>query len=199
MELAPAVFVDRDGTLNEMVYDVTHGLLDSPRRPEQVVGMPFAKEFLCGLHQLGFKIVVVTNQPGISKGTLTLGELDSINQKLAEILSPGRWDLLAFCPHHPDFSGTCDCRKPKAGMLLKAAAEKHIDLARSWMIGDGLTDIQAGAMAGCRTILLTKLKLDVVEKFFELKDSTPDFIASTLKEALAHIDGNSRELVSKGT
>lgn len=186
-----AVFIDRDGTLNEMVYDETHGLLDSPRRPEQVRLAKGAAEFLRGLKSAGFLTVVVTNQPGIAKGTMTLGELYAVNRKIARLLDGkhAEWDDLCFCPHHPKgmkraFAKKCGCRKPKPGMLIQAAKVHGVDLRNSWMVGDGLNDIQAGHAAGCRTILVTKLKLDQVEHFFALKDAKPTAIAVDLKKAL---------------
>ena len=108
-----AAFVDRDGTINEMVYDETHGTMDSPRRPEQVALAKNAAAFLHGLRELGYLIVIVTNQPGIAKGTLTEPELNAVNHRIADLLLPARWDELRFCPHHPDFGSVCDCRKPK--------------------------------------------------------------------------------------
>ncbi len=184
-----AAFVDRDGTLNEMVYDPTHGTMDSPRRPEQVVLMKNAAAFLKGLRELGFLIVVVTNQPGVSKGALTLPELDAVNQRLADLLEPAGWDDLRFCPHHPEFGSTCDCRKPLPGMLTKAAAELGIDLSQSWMIGDGQVDVAAGKAAGCKTILVSKLKISQVEKFFDTNGTEPDAIAPHLMAALDIIAG----------
>lgn len=184
-----AAFVDRDGTLNEMVYDPTHGLMDSPRRPEQVVAMKNAAAFLAGLRELGYLIVVVTNQPGVSKGTLTLPELEAVNRRLADLLAPAGWDDLRFCPHHPDFGSTCDCRKPRPGMLTRAAADHGIDLAQSWMIGDGQVDVAAGRAAGCRTLLVSKLKISQVEKFFDTNGAEPDAIAPNLMAALDIIAG----------
>ena len=184
-----AAFVDRDGTLNEMVYDPVHGLLDSPRRPEQVTLVKNAAEFLSGLRKLGYFIVIVTNQPGISKGTLTLPELDSVNQRIADLLEPAGWDDIRFCPHHPDFGSRCDCRKPLPGMLTSAAKDHRIDLSQSWMIGDGLIDIQAGKAAGCSTLLVTKLKISVVERFFDTNGAEPDFVAPDLMFALDVIAG----------
>ena len=192
-----AVFIDRDGTLNGMVYDETHGLLDSPRRPEQVRLVKGAADFLRGLKKAGFMTVVVTNQPGIAKGTLTLEELYAVNRKVARLLEAGRaeWDDLCFCPHHPKgvkraFAKKCNCRKPKPGMLLQAARDHGINLRKSWMVGDGLNDVQAGRAAGCRTILVTKLKLDQVEQFFALKGARPTAVAASLKEALRIIKGS---------
>lgn len=186
---SPAVFLDRDGVLNEMVYDAAHGLLDSPRRAEQVVVMRDATAFLQGLRELGYKVIVVTNQPGIAKGTLSIEELNAVHQRLGDALYPGGWDALEYCPHHPEFGDVCECRKPGAGMLRKAAREHGIDLSRSWMVGDGLVDVQAGRAAGCRTVLVTKLKVNVVERFFDLEGAEPDFVARDLSQALKCIRG----------
>ncbi|MDD2237013.1 MAG: HAD family hydrolase [Kiritimatiellae bacterium] len=193
----PAVFLDRDGTLNQMVYDETHGIMDSPRRPEQLRLLPGAAELIRRLRTLHFEIIVVTNQPGIAKGTLTEEELDAVNARLAELLreEDAAWDALEFCPHHPsegtraDLVGPCDCRKPKPGMMLKAARERGLSLRESWMIGDGLVDIQAGQAAGCRTILLTKLKIEQIERFIRL-DAIPDHIAPSLSNAADHISNH---------
>jgi len=188
-----AAFIDRDGTLNEMVYDAVHGIMDSPRRPEQVSLMKGAGEFLRRLRDEGYFIVVVTNQPGIAKGTMTMSELDAVNRRLAELLEKdgGRWDDLRYCPHHPDpgpagnpaFKADCDCRKPKPGMLFDAVKAHDLDTGASWMVGDGLVDIQAGKAAGCRTVLVAKLKISQVEQFFDIEGVEPDAIAGNLKEA----------------
>ena len=188
-----AAFIDRDGTLNEMVYDAAHGIMDSPRRPEQVALMKGAGEFLRQLREDGYFIVVVTNQPGIAKGTMTMSELDAVNRRLEELLAKdgGRWDDLRFCPHHPDpgptgnsaFKADCACRKPKPGMLLDAIRAHEIDPSASWMVGDGLVDIQAGKAAGCRTVLVAKLNISQVEQFFDIDGVEPDAIAGNLKEA----------------
>lgn len=195
-----AVFIDRDGTLNEMVYDETHGLLDSPRRPEQVRLVKGAASFLRGVGKLGFATVVVTNQPGVAKGTMTLDDVYAVNRRVARLLAAehAEWDDIRFCPHHPKgkrrgFAKSCSCRKPKPGMLTDAAGDLGLSLKGSWMIGDGLSDMQAGRAAGCRTILVTKLKLDQVERFFELKHARPHFVARDLAGALK-ILGRKRSL-----
>ena len=180
-----AVFIDRDGTLNDMVYDETHGTFDSPRRAEQVRLRPGAAEFVRGVRAAGYLAVVVTNQPGLAKGTLTQADLDAVHGRLAELLAAGggSWDALYVCPHHPGVSA-CDCRKPKPGMLRQAAGELGIDPARSWMVGDGLVDIGAGRAAGCRTILVANLKIEQIERFLAFEHGEPDCVARTLADAL---------------
>ena len=187
-----AVFIDRDGTLNEMVYDKTHGILDSPHNPDEVRLIPKAADFLKTIKKCGYLAVIVTNQPGIAKGTLTMQTLQAINARLAALLAAegGAWDHLLFCPHFPVPSPVknehvveCECRKPKPGLMLSAAGKFNIDLPASWMVGDGLNDVQAGKAAGCRCILVAKLKIEQVERFFTLNNCQPDAIARDLKQA----------------
>jgi len=191
-----ALFLDRDGTLNEMVYDEDHGVLDSPRRPEQVRLMPGAAAFIHAGRALGYAIVIVTNQPGIAKGTMSLAQLDAVNLQLAKLLRAegAAWDALYFCPHHPQggpvpnpYVMPCDCRKPKPGMLLRAAREREIDLARSWMIGDGLNDIQAGRAAGCKTMLVANVKIEHIQALASKEQAYPDAYCANLFEAADYL------------
>ena len=199
MNARRAIFMDRDGTINEMVYDETHGLLDSPRRPEQVTLVPGAAAFIRQAHAAGCLVVVVSNQPGVAKGTLTMPELDAVNQRLAELLAleGARWDAIRCCPHHPSgrpgstssLVRRCDCRKPQPGLLVQAAAELDIDLPQSWMIGDGLVDIQAGRRAGCRTLLLANLKIAEIERFHRMDDAMPNAVCRNYAEAATQLWG----------
>lgn len=152
-----AVFLDRDGTINEYV-----GFL---RNIGDFRLLPGVAEGIRSIHDKGYLVIVVTNQPVIARGEVTLEELEEIHKKMETLLGlEGAFiDGLYFCPHHPDkgFPGerpeykiACDCRKPKPGMLLRAAEDFNIDLAASWMVGDGRRDIEAGKNAGCRTALI---------------------------------------------
>lgn len=197
--MKPAIFIDRDGVLNEMVYDETHGLLDSPRRPSQVRMIAGAGRFLARARKAGYLTVVVTNQPGIAKGTLTIEELDEVNTTLARLLEAegASWDDLYYSPFHPnpgpggrpEYARKTDCRKPGPGMLLAAAQKHGIDLATSWMIGDGTVDVQAGRSAGCRTILITSLKINQIEQFIDMKGAIPDAVVKNLDKAWEVIAG----------
>ncbi len=189
-----AVFIDRDGTLNRMVYDETHGLMDSPRRPEQVELIPGAGRFLKAVRDMGYLAIVVSNQPGLTKGTMTEDELLAVNERLADLLREegGAWDDIYYAAYHPGggpgarpaYEERGDWRKPAPGMLT-AAADKHgIDLASSWMIGDGLVDVQAGRAAGCRTILLGNVKMEQVQRFVNTEGAEPDHVARDLEKAL---------------
>lgn len=114
----------------------------------------------------GYLAIVVTNQPVIARGEVTFQELEEIHNKMETLLGKeGAYlDAIYYCPHHPhkgyegerpELKIECDCRKPKPGMLLKAAEDYNIDLSQSWMIGDGENDVKAGINAGCKTVLLS--------------------------------------------
>lgn len=195
----PAVFLDRDGTLNEMVYDPDHGVMDSPFVPEQLMLRRQAATFVGALNELGYLCLVVTNQPGLAKGTLTLERLARIHDKLSADLrrNGAALDGIYFCPHHPDagpsarrgLAVACACRKPAPGLILEAAADHRVDLRRSFMVGDGLVDVEAGRRAGVSTILVTKAQAALLEKIDERPDARPDHWAADLHGALAIIAG----------
>ena len=152
-----AIFLDRDGTINKYV-----GFL---RNIDDFKLLPTVSEAIKQINRSGYLAIVVTNQPVIARGEVTFAELDEIHNKMETLLgAEGAYlDGIYFCPHHPDsgFEGEikelkfdCDCRKPKPGMLLQAAKDFNIDLARSYMIGDGEHDRGAGEAAGCKTKII---------------------------------------------
>ena len=152
-----AVFLDRDGTINRYV-----GFL---RRIEEFELLPGVSEAIRRINELGYLAIVVTNQPVIARGEVTPAQLDLIHKKMQTLLGrEGAYlDGIYYCPHHPHkgYSGEvtelkidCDCRKPKPGMLLRAARDFHINLSESWMVGDSESDIKAGQAAGCRTAII---------------------------------------------
>ena len=152
-----AIFIDRDGTINKYV-----GFL---RNIEDFELLPGTEEAIRKINESGFLAIVVTNQPVIARGEVTYDQLQEIHNKMETLLgNKGAYiDAIYFCPHHPDrgFEGEipelkydCDCRKPKPGMILKASVDYNIDLAQSWMIGDGENDIKCGKAAGCKTALI---------------------------------------------
>lgn len=130
-----AVFLDRDGT----IIEEAHYLAD----PEKVVLVPGAVEALRTLRASGWLIVVVTNQSGIARGLYSEEDFRAVQQRLEQLLEEGgvRLDAALYCPHHPDFSGPCDCRKPGLGMYRQAAAALGIDLAASVYAGDRVKDV----------------------------------------------------------
>ena len=153
-----AIFLDRDGTINKYV-----GFLRNIDDFELIDGVA---EAIRKINESGYLAIVVTNQPVIARGEVSFEELEEIHNKMETLLGKERayLDAIYYCPHHPhkgyegerpELKIDCDCRKPKPGMLLKAAADFNIDLSRSWMVGDGENDIQAGINAGCKTVLLS--------------------------------------------
>ena len=148
----PAVFLDRDGTLNlEKNYLY---------RAEDFEFIPGAVEAVSMLNHAGFLVVVLTNQSGIARGFYSEADLQRLHRHVDTLLAAGgaRVDAWYYCPHHPEgqepYRHVCDCRKPLPGMLFQAAAEHGINLKESVMIGDKLADIQAALAAGCRPILV---------------------------------------------
>lgn len=159
-----AVFIDRDGTINKYV-----GFL---RNIDDFELLPNVAKAIKAINQSEYLAIVITNQPVIARGEVTVPELDEIHDKMETLLGEeGAFlDGLYYCPHHPDkgFAGEvpelkidCDCRKPKPGLLFKAAKDFNIDLSQSWMIGDGLIDVECGINGGCRTAYIGEKDIDV--------------------------------------
>lgn len=146
--LRRAVFLDRDGTLNVEV-NYLHRVAD-------LALIPGAAQAIQLLNEAAYLAIVVTNQAGIARGYFDEQAVRVLHEHLtSELASAGaRVDGLYLCPHHPDFTGPCACRKPQPGMLRQAAVEHSIDLNQSWLIGDTLSDIAAGHAVGCRTVLV---------------------------------------------
>ena len=149
----PAVFLDRDGTVNVEVHYLS--------QPDQLVLLPTVAETIFLLNSRGLAVVIITNQAGVGRGYFPEHRLDEIHRRLRSMLAEfhAHVDGIYFCPHHPtaglgDYRIACDCRKPMPGMLLRAATDLNLDLRRSLMIGDRASDLQAGASAGCRTALV---------------------------------------------
>jgi D-glycero-D-manno-heptose 1,7-bisphosphate phosphatase len=156
-----AVFLDRDGVLNELVADPSTGAPESPLTVEQVRLVPGAGAAAAALARAGYLLVCVSNQPAAAKGRVSVSQLLAVHDRVSALLAQEGVVLAAsrLCLHHeqgvvPGLSGPCGCRKPAPGMLLDAAASLGLDLSASWMVGDTDADIQAGRAAGCRTLLI---------------------------------------------
>lgn len=158
------VFLDRDGTLNKYV-----GFL---RHIDQLELLPGAAEAVRKINESGYLAIIVTNQPVIARGEVTVPELREIHNKLETLLGQeGAYvDGIYYCPHHPhkgyegeipELKIDCQCRKPKPGLLYQAAKDFHIDLTASYMVGDGDNDVQCGINAGCTPVLLTDGEAEV--------------------------------------
>ncbi len=179
-----AIFLDRDDTLIE-----DPGYISNPEQVKILDGVPGA---LIQLKALGYKLIVVSNQSGVARGIITEKKLEEIHDRLKQLLAEKNayLDKIYYCPYHPDgivpkYKKESNCRKPNPGMLLRAYAEMKIDLAQSWCIGNSDRDIEAGAKAGCRTILIDT-PYRTKEKDLRKTQSavTPDYKAVNIKEAV---------------
>jgi len=170
-----AVFLDRDGVINAAI--VRNGKPYPPDSIEELKILPGVDLALKRLHSAGFLLIVVTNQPDVSKGKQKIEVVEEMNQLLQTKLE---LDDIMVCYH--DDIDNCDCRKPKPGMLLQAAVKYNIDLAGSWMVGDRWKDVLAGKRAGCRTLFIDR-------GYTETQDVAADFNVSSLLEAAEIILG----------
>ncbi len=150
-----AVFLDRDDTLIRCRGVAPDGDLGDPALVELLPGVGQGIDLL---HEAGFALVVVSNQGGVARGKYTLDDVGRVNERVNELVA-GRIEAFYVCPWHPQgvvapFAREHPWRKPQPGMLLQAALDRGLDLARSWLVGDASRDIEAGLAAGCRTVLV---------------------------------------------
>lgn len=177
-----AIFLDRDGTINKYV-----GFLRNIDDFELIDGVA---EAIRKINESGYLAIVVTNQPVIARGEVSFEGLEEIHNKMETLLGKeGAYlDAIYYCPHHPrkgyegerpELKIDCDCRKPKPGMLLKAAADFNIDLSQSWIVGDGENDVKAGLNAGCKTALIGQSKDNIGQLVSE--ESLLEFVKNELQ------------------
>ena len=178
-----AIFIDRDGTLNEDI-----GYVSSP---DQLTLYPWAAEAVRLINKAELKAIVITNQSGIARGIYTEETLNAIHQKMIEELAMqgAKLDGVYYCPHHPKIGDAryrieCDCRKPKTGMLDRAAREQDIDLSRSFVIGDKASDINLALNAGARAALVMTGYGRDTQAHPDLFPCEPTFVAETLLDAV---------------
>jgi D-glycero-D-manno-heptose 1,7-bisphosphate phosphatase len=188
--LTQAVFLDRDGIINAMVYQPEFGLIDSPANPDEFVLLPGVGEAVKQINQMGFLAIVISNQPGVAKGKFTLDLLEATKQKMYQELAAydAHLDAVYYCLHHPDaavpaYRVKCDCRKPRPGLLLQASEEWGIALQDSYFVGDGISDIVAGHYAGCKTFLVNSRKCYICDELAR-QQVEPDFIAKNLADVV---------------
>lgn len=148
-----AVFLDKDGTI---IHDLPYNV-----NPSLITWQEGSFEALKRLHEKGYLLVIITNQSGVARGLFQEKDLKVLEEAMRATLQEKGIPLAGFyyCPHHvegtiKEYMLDCECRKPKAGMLMRAAADLKIDLPASWMVGDILNDVEAGNKAGCRTVLI---------------------------------------------
>ncbi len=163
--MADVILLDRDGVLNEVIVDPEQGTIDSPLHRSEVRLIAGVPEALATLNRLGFVLAIVTNQPAAAKGKTTVKNLRDAHARVIE-LAEARGAKIAtsqICLHRSE--DDCACRKPKPRMLLDALEELGGDPARSWMVGDGVTDVEAGQRAGVKTAFLGPRKCDACKIF----------------------------------
>src|SRR5260370_41049668 len=163
-----AVFLDRDGVINALVYHQDAGVIAAPFTSAQFKLLPRAPKAIRLLNDLGLSVVIVSNQPGIAKGHLKPPMLKTFERMMLSSIRAegGHVDGIYYCLHHPEakvakLRQRCRCRKPAIGLLEKAAADLRVSLEECYMIGDGIPDLLAGSRAGCRTIFVVRWKCDI--------------------------------------
>ena len=189
-----AIFLDRDDTL-----------IDDPgyiNDPDQLRLLDDVPQALVELRAMGYKLIVVSNQSAVARGIVTEQVLSQIHERLKQLLAQhgAHLDRIYYCPYHTEgiiekYRKESDWRKPNPGMLLAASEEMDIDLARSWMIGDGNRDVQAGVQAGCKTILLDN---STHTQRPQAGDPRPDYRAVNMREAVNIIKQSNRSATQTG-
>jgi D,D-heptose 1,7-bisphosphate phosphatase len=189
-----AIFLDRDGVINDLEYNAEEGHIGAPLSSKQLRVHPYSGTAVRKLRALGFLTILVSNQPGVAKKQLTYAEFLRMNVAVRKQLSVdgGQLDGEYYCLHHPDavlpkYRVECDCRKPKPGLLLRAAEENDVSLPDSYLVGDALADVKAGKAAGCKTILLAHMTA-FLARMIEVEDAEPDYVVHSLKEVPALIE-----------
>src|ERR1700751_2599739 len=162
---ARAVFLDRDGVINPYVTHPEFGTVDSPACASEFSLFPGVGQAINRFNQLGLLVVVVSNQPGIAKRKFSVSHLNAITTKMCASVREcgGKIDAVYHCLHHPDsflplYRKTCECRKPKPGLLFMAGNDYNIELTKSYTVGDGVADILASAASGSPQIFVRPRK-----------------------------------------
>jgi len=192
--LRRAVFLGRDGVINRWAHSSDLAPGDSPANPDEFELLPGAGEAIAALNALRLPVVVVSNQPGIASGRLTTAVLDAINEKMrAELAKTGaRTGGVLYCRHDPAgrikaYRMECECRKPKPGMLFRAARERNLNLSQSFLVGNSAEDILAGHAAGVMTFLVSS-GVSSAYRGLSRWQAQPDCIVADLGEAVRAID-----------
>jgi len=172
-----AFFFDRDGTLIEEKNFISN--------PDEVFLLPGVKETLKALKEKGFLIIVVTNQSGIARGLLTEEDMKRVNKRLNELLD-GMIDDFFYCPHHPDITGVCKCRKPEIGMIDAACEKFNLDISECFMVGDKLSDVQTGKNAGMKQSFLVMTGYGI-EEYKKYSGKFEIYILNNISEILERV------------
>lgn len=177
----PAIFLDRDGVIIENREEYVRSWADVSIYPQALSALAKASHS-------AHKIVIITNQAGVGKGLIPLKTAAEINRRLVQVIerAGGRVDGLYMCPHTPQ--DQCECRKPRPGMILQAARALSLDLSQSWMIGDALSDLQAGRAAGVGHIALVRTgRGDQQAQLPEIAGLKPFYLYHDLTDAVQHL------------
>jgi D-glycero-D-manno-heptose 1,7-bisphosphate phosphatase len=200
-----AVLLDRDGVVNQLVYHEDAGIVDAPFTTSQFKLFPRVPEAVRLLNDMGLKVAIVSNQPGIAKGHLKPETLKSFDSAMMSAIrqAGGTIDRAYYCLHHPEskvpeLRQSCRCRKPEIGMLEQAARDMQTSLGQCYMVGDGIPDLQAGLRAGCRTVFIGRWKCELCQ-FTNGADIRPHFVAKDLWEACQLIQAERQTGPSKAS
>lgn len=184
-----AVFIDRDGVINEMAYFQDHGFVDSPFKLSQLRLINGVPKAISILNSMGFKVIIISNQPGIAKRKFTEQTFELIRKKMHEIINKqgGVIDDEFYCFHHPDskikkYKKHCNCRKPKPGLIEQAILKHNINVKKSFFVGDGIVDMIVAKKVRCASIFVGSLNSTLLTLFKEKKIS-PDYVVKDLLEA----------------
>lgn len=180
-----AIFLDRDGLINQLIFNPNTDEYESPHYPEDFVLMPGVLEAIKSFSDIGYLLFVITNQPSYAKGKTSMENIEEIHAMLKTQMADYGIPLTEYysCHHHPqgivpEYSGECDCRKPKPFFLQRAAKDYNLDLAHSWMIGDQDSDIDCGKNAGVQTIMVPN-----DHSIKKRGESSSDYVVKTLSNA----------------
>lgn len=181
-----AVFLDRDGVINELIFNFSTGEYEPPHRPADLHVFPSVYNSLLDLKREGFELFLVSNQPDYAKGKTSLENLYAVHSRLDHVFTTEGiiFRHYYYCYHHPngvipEYSFSCECRKPNPYFLMEAARDFGLDLRNSWMIGDRDSDIECGRNAGVNTI-----SIQYIHSTPARGKVKPDFTAANLKEAV---------------
>ena len=187
-----AIFLDRDGVINELIFYPEEGTADSPNKVEQFRVNKRVGEALREFKKLGFLLIIISNQPGIAKGKYDTDEFEKIQHKMEKELEPyAILDKQYYCLHHPEakvnkYRKKCDCRKPNTKLVFDAKDEFNINLDESFIIGDGTVDMELAKNVTCRSIFIGNIN-STTSKIFKEKNIEPNYIAHSLFEAMIYV------------
>lgn len=188
-----AVFLDRDGVINELVITAEEGFVDSPNSAKQFRLICGVEKALQIFKKMGYMLILVSNQPGIAKGQYDIKEFNKIKEKMEKKLARYKIEIDGqyYCLHHPNakiakYRKKCKCRKPKTKLFFDAVTEHDIDYKKSFFIGDGLADMLLAKKVNCKAIFIGNVNY-IITKLFHEKHIIPSYIAHDLLEAANHI------------